>query len=103
MGGTTGPFMALQFLTLGKVDMETGVYRAASGVEKFYVATDNLSSTVYRGLLPEDFMDILAGSEIGFDHEASCGVGRHRYWSGYIERIVNAARGRGQLRHARCK
>ena len=39
----------------------------------------------------------IAGSEIGLDHEASCGVGRHRDRSGRIERIVDAAPGRGDL------
>jgi hypothetical protein len=77
MGGTTGPFLALQFLTSGKVDPETGLYHSDRGAEKYYVATDNLSSPVYRGLLPEDFMDILAGSRIGFDSGSETGAVFH--------------------------
>lgn len=37
-GGTT-PFLFLQFLTEGAFDEEEGVFRAPSGVEKYYVAT----------------------------------------------------------------
>ncbi len=77
MGGTTGPFLALQFLTSGAVDPSTGLYRSATGIEKFYVATDNLSSPSYRGLLTEDFMDILAGSRVGFDPASETGAVFH--------------------------
>lgn len=77
MGGTTGPFLALQFLTSGRLDPDTGLYRSARGVEKYYVATDNLSSPAYCGLLPEDFMDILAGSAVGFDPGSETGAVFH--------------------------
>ncbi len=77
MGGTTGPFLALQFLTSGSLDPATGRYRSARGVEKVYIATDNLNSPAYRGLLPEDFMDILAASGVGFDSATETGAVFH--------------------------
>jgi len=53
MGGTTHPFLALQFLTGGSIDESTGLFRSPSGHVKYYRATDNLRSDAYRGLLPE--------------------------------------------------
>jgi len=77
VGGTTGPFLALQFLTSGSLDPESGLFRSARGVEKYYLATDNLSSPAYRGLLPEDFMDILAATGVGFDPVTETGAVFH--------------------------
>ncbi len=73
MGGTTGPFLALQFLTGGRLDAETGLYRSARGAERYYVATDNLRSPAYRGLLPEDFSDIIAAGAVDFDPVSETG------------------------------
>ncbi|MCA8957825.1 MAG: carboxylate-amine ligase, partial [Planctomycetes bacterium] len=42
MGGTTFPFVALQFLTGGNLDPETGRFYSQRGAEKFYFATDAL-------------------------------------------------------------
>jgi len=77
MGGTTGPFLALQFLTSGALDSERGVFHSARGADKYYVATDNLNSPAYRGLLPDDFMDIIAASGVGFDSAAETGAVFH--------------------------
>jgi hypothetical protein len=77
MGGTTGPLLALQFLTAGRLDSDTGLFRSARGAEKYYTATDNLSSSTYKGLLPEDFIDILAGSHVGFDSATETGAVFH--------------------------
>lgn len=73
MGGTTAPFLALQFLTGGDTDEETGLFRAADGTEKYYFATDNLRSPRYHGMLPEDFTDILARRELLFDPTTETG------------------------------
>ena len=77
MGGTTGPFLALQFLTAGKLDRGSGLFSSARGGEKYYVATDNLNSAAYRGLLAEDFIDILAANSIGFDSATETGAVFH--------------------------
>lgn len=59
MGGTTPPFLALEFLTEGAIDPDTGLLVTPHGKAKFYYATDNLRSPAYRGMLPEDFMELL--------------------------------------------
>ena len=41
-GGTTHPFLTLQFLTGGAYDGDAGVYRSASGTAKYLVATHHL-------------------------------------------------------------
>lgn len=74
MGGTTPPFHALEFLTGGELDADTGHFVAPNGQEKFYSATDNLKSPAYRGLLPEDLFEIIWNSGIGFKHSTGTGV-----------------------------
>ena len=44
MGGTTHPFLALQFLTGGQLDRDTGLFLSPTGLAKYYRATDNLRS-----------------------------------------------------------
>lgn len=74
MGGTTHPFLALQFLTSGALDPKTGLFRSPSGHVKYYRATDNLRSENYRGLLPEDLVDILTVNRLHYSHATESGV-----------------------------
>ncbi len=74
MGGTTPPFHALEFLTSGKLNPETGIFHAPTGQEKFYSATDNLKSPAYRGLLPEDLFDIIIRNNIHYQPDSGTGV-----------------------------
>ena len=48
-GGTTHPFLTLQFLTDGRYDPTTALFTAPSGREKHLVATDHLESTSSAG------------------------------------------------------
>ncbi len=73
MGGTTPPFMALEFLTSGEFDEDRGSY-VSRGKQKFYSATDNLKSPAYKGLLAEDLFDILTGYGIRFEPGSETGV-----------------------------
>ncbi len=73
MGGTTPPFQALEFLTPGEYDERNGTW-VSRGKEKFYSATDNLKAPAYRGLLPEDLIDVLTRYGIRFDHGSETGV-----------------------------
>ncbi|MEJ2540439.1 MAG: peptide ligase PGM1-related protein [Gemmatimonadota bacterium] len=74
MGGTTPPFMALEFLAGGGLDQSSGLYVAADGRPKFYYATDNLKSPAYRGLLPDDLLDLMVEYGIHFRHQGLKGV-----------------------------
>lgn len=74
MGGTTHPFLALSFLTGGELNPATGEFLSLSGRPKCYRATDNLHSARYRGLLPEDLIEILTINRLHFDGRTESGV-----------------------------
>jgi hypothetical protein len=77
MGGTTHPMLALRFLTGGELDRDSGLLYAADGRAKYYRASDNVESERYRGLLPDDLIDILAMHRLDFSHRTSTGVVFH--------------------------
>lgn len=72
--GTTHPFLALQFLTGGTLDPGTGNFISLSGRPKYYVATDNLKAETYRGVLPEDLIDIVTDNGLHYSHRTESGV-----------------------------
>ena len=76
-GGTTHPFLMLQFLTGGRYDPETGLFLAPSGRPCFYDASDNLQADRYRGLTPPDFVDIAVAQGLQFNAANQEGVVFH--------------------------
>jgi hypothetical protein len=76
-GGTTHPFMMLQFLTHGSYDHETGLFYTPSEQPRYYYASDNLHSSHYRGLLPDDLIDIAVEDELQFNGAIQQGVVFH--------------------------
>jgi hypothetical protein len=74
MGGTTHPYLALQFLTGGQIDAASGLFHSPTGHAKFYRATDNLRSEAYKGLLPEDLIEILTINKLHYSHGSESGV-----------------------------
>ena len=76
-GGTTHPFLTLQFLTDGRYDPETGVFTAPSGREKHFVASDHVESPAYRQLTPDDLFDIAVRHGLHFDQSRQTGVVFH--------------------------
>ncbi|MCF4970605.1 peptide ligase PGM1-related protein [Nostoc sp. CMAA1605] len=76
-GGTTHPFMTLKLLTNGRYDLSTGLFYSQQGRPKYYIATDNLQKDRYRGLLPNDLMDIIAHHRLHFDSCTETGTVFH--------------------------
>ncbi len=76
-GGTTHPFMTLKFLTNGHYDLHSGLFYGQQGRPKYYIATDNLQQSHYRGLLPTDLMDIIAHYHLHFDSCTETGTVFH--------------------------
>jgi hypothetical protein len=76
-GGTTHPFLTLQFLTDGTYDPETATFTAPSGFQKFFVASDRVESPAYRGLTPDDLFDIVVRHGLHFDQSRQTGVVFH--------------------------
>ncbi|MFZ1109359.1 MAG: peptide ligase PGM1-related protein [Rhodomicrobium sp.] len=76
-GGTTHPFLMLQFLTAGSYDRETGLFFSAAGKPCSYYASDNLHEERYRGLTPSDLIDIAATKGLHFNAATQEGVVFH--------------------------
>ncbi len=76
-GGTTHPYLMLQFLTGGGYDEKAGKYITAAGNERFYFASDNVSSEKYKGLTPEDLLNISIFHDLMYDSAAQEGVMFH--------------------------
>jgi len=74
MGGTTHPYLALQFLTGGRLDEASGAFLSPDGHPKFYRSTDNLRSAAYRGLCPEDLIDITTMNRLHYSHGTGTGA-----------------------------
>ena len=73
-GGTTHPFLTLQFLTDGAYDAERGEFLTPRGEAKYFVASDHLESPAYRVFTHEDLFDLAARLGLHFDHSRQTGV-----------------------------
>lgn len=76
-GGTTHPYLTLQFLTNGHYDADTARFQTAGGRAKAYVATDDLAQPSYRALTVHDLFDIVARHCLHFDQTRQTGVVLH--------------------------
>jgi hypothetical protein len=76
-GGTTHPFLMLQFLTDGRYDTKTGEFLTPAGGPRYYFASDNLESERYRGLTPYDLVDIAVVNGLHFHAATGEGVAFH--------------------------
>src|SRR5215475_1650812 len=76
-GGTTHPFLTLQFLTDGTYNPETATFTAPNGQQKFFVASDHVESPSYRTLTPDDLFDIVVRHDLHFDQTRQTGVVFH--------------------------
>ena len=76
-GGTTHPFVMLQLLTDGTFDAATGLYLTPTGEPRYYYTSDNLQSPGYRGLSPDDLIDIAVYNGLHFHGAEQQGVVFH--------------------------
>ncbi len=76
-GGTTHPYIMLQFLTSGDYDTNTGKYLLPNGEEKCYFFTDNLQNDKYKGLTPVDLIEIAIFNNLHYDGTKEEGVMFH--------------------------
>lgn len=76
-GGTTHPYLMLQFLTDGEYDMSRGVYQMPNGQSRCYFASDNVVSDKYKGLTPHDLIDIAMCNKLLYDGAKQSGVMFH--------------------------
>jgi hypothetical protein len=76
-GGTTHPFLTLQFLTDGAYDADRGIFTTAFGQQKCFVASDHQDSALYRVFTPDDLFDIVARHNLHFDQTRQTGIVFH--------------------------
>jgi hypothetical protein len=76
-GGTTHPFLMLQFLTAGAYEVDTGLFRTPAGEARYYYASDNLESDRYIGLTPADLVDLSVLHDLHYDVTVHEGVVFH--------------------------
>jgi hypothetical protein len=76
-GGTTHPFLTLQFLTDGRYDPATSLFTTPAGREKHLMATDHLEDAALRGLRVNDLFDLVARTGLHFDPVRQSGVVFH--------------------------
>ena len=67
----------LQFLVDGRYDPSTGLYHTGGGRPCYYYASDNLEADHYRGLTPEDLIDIAVDNDLHFHVATQEGVVFH--------------------------
>jgi hypothetical protein len=73
-GGTTHPYLMLQFLTDGEYDNNTGLYFTAGKQQRHYKCSDNLQQEHYKGLTPHDLIDIAMCNGLLYDGSTQEGV-----------------------------
>jgi hypothetical protein len=67
----------LRFLTDGAYDAEDGTYCTPTAKPCYYYASDNLQSPAYKGLTPDDLVDIAVNNGLHFDGASQQGVVFH--------------------------
>jgi hypothetical protein len=72
-GGTTHPFLTLQFLTDGTYDAATGLFTAPGGKHKYYVASDHVAAPGMQALVPHDVLDLALMQGLHFDQARQVG------------------------------
>lgn len=78
-GGTTHPFLTLQFLTDGTYDGERGVFTTPAGDTKHLVATDHLEDDRLKALTVEELFDVVVAHGLHYDAARQTGVVLHMF------------------------
>ena len=76
-GGTTHPFLMLQFLTEGNYDEEKGIFLTPTGQQRFYFFSDNLQSEKYKGFTPHDLIEISTANDLFYNSSTQQGIMFH--------------------------
>jgi pheganomycin biosynthesis PGM1-like protein len=76
-GGTTHPFLTLQFLTDGTYDGAKGVFLTPSGSRKYLVATDHFEDERLKVLTVAELFDAVVRRGMHFDQARRTGVVFH--------------------------
>ncbi len=73
-GGTTAPFLILEFLVHGEYDWENARFCSPGGQAKFYIGDDHVEFEALKALTPDDVLDITVRNGLHYDHTSQKGV-----------------------------
>jgi hypothetical protein len=76
-GGTTLPYLMLDFLTDGTYDPDSGEFHTPTGDRRCYYATDNLVKEAYRGLTPAALIDAAVLEGLHYNATSQAGLVFH--------------------------
>ena len=76
LGGTTHPYLMAKLVTGGGYEESSGEL-IADGRPKYYVSTDNLKSSDYVGLLPEQLIQAVDDAGLAYDAATKTGTTLH--------------------------
>lgn len=76
-GGTTAPYLTLEFLTRGRYVEERGLFEARGGRPKFYVSSDHVEGDAYRQLTAMDLFDVAMREGVHWSPATETGVVFH--------------------------
>jgi hypothetical protein len=74
VGGSTHPLLAVRFLSAGALDPASGLFHSPAGIPKYYRATDTLAAREYRGLSPDDLIEILTMNKLHYSPRTESGA-----------------------------
>jgi hypothetical protein len=78
-GGTTHPFLALQFMTDGIYNVDDGKFYTVLGHPKYYLAGDHVESDDYKSLTPQGIIDVASENRLHYDHTKQTGIILHMF------------------------
>jgi hypothetical protein len=76
-GGTTAPYLILQFLTDGAYDSQKGVFFTADGQPRYYVASDHVEHESFRLFNTSQLLDVVSARGLHYSHIDQMGVVMH--------------------------
>jgi hypothetical protein len=76
-GGTTAPFLILQYLSDGDYNPETGVFLTGKSQPRYYVASDHVEAENFRLFTTDHLFDIVSTYQLHFNHATQTGVVMH--------------------------
>lgn len=73
-GGTTAPFLILEFLVHGAYDWQTARFYAPGGQSKYYLGDDHVEHPALKALTPDDVLDVTVRQQLHYDHTKQKGI-----------------------------
>jgi len=74
VGSATHPLLAVRLLAGGQLDPESGLFHSPTGRPKHYRCEDGLGSPAWRGLTPEDLIEILTVHRLNYSPHGETGA-----------------------------